>query len=290
MSIISQNFSSAYREALELLYTKPDYMVKPRDSKIHELMNQSLVIQNPISCIYSNEHRGSQTKYIGKELLYYFSGRNDVDWISKQAPFWNNVANEDGTINSAYGYLIFQQKNEYDITPYQWALNSLEQDRDTRQSIIHFNKPRHQRSKVKDQVCTMYGIFHIRDNKLHFTVHMRSNDVIKGTPIDIPFFTTLQRQMLSHLQQIAMPSLELGTYTHHANSLHLYSDDFDKVGNMLEHQFSPKYLDQAFTDFVYRDGTPTFTETLEQLENEEHNYSLNNDNLFNWALSKLKKH
>jgi len=44
----------------------------------------------------------------------------------------------------------------------------------------------------------------IRDNKLNFSVSMRSNDAILGTPTDVAFFCLLQQQMLKLLFGIAL--------------------------------------------------------------------------------------
>ena len=78
-------------------------------------------------------------------------------------------------------------------------------------------------------------MFHIRDNKLHTVVEMRSNDLIKGTTYDIPSFILFQRLMLLRLREVYL-DLEMGTYTHFANSFHLYSTDFELVERRLNSQ------------------------------------------------------
>ena len=93
----------------------------------------------------------------------------------------------------------------------------------------------------KDVPCTFIQMFHIRDNKLHTTVEMRSNDVIKGTTYDIPSFILFQRLMLLRLREV-YPDLEMGTYTHFANSLHLYSSDFE----LVEKRLASQILDNAY--------------------------------------------
>ena len=122
------------------------------------------------------------------------------------------------------------------FTQWRWALYSLIQDKDSRQAVMHFNRPCHQYLGVKDFPCTLEMIFHIRDNKLNATTVMRSNDVIKGTTFDIPFFMLVQQMMLNALKKV-YPDLEMGTYTHLAHSMHLYESDFELVGKMLEKEF-----------------------------------------------------
>jgi thymidylate synthase len=249
-------FADAYYASLQDLMTNPDWETKPRDLKIKENTNVALIIENPLSCLYQNEVRSSQKKYISAELLWYFMGRNDVDFISKYAKFWNSIKNSDNTVNSAYGHLLFSQKNYYGLTQYEWAISSLLKDPDSRQAILHFNTPMHQYSDNKDFVCTVYGIFQIRGNKLNFTTHMRSNDVVWGLPTDIAFFAILQSQALSHLK-IKYPQLELGTYTHIANSYHVYEHHFEIVNKMLASPFVSEELPPVNLDLIDSCGFPT---------------------------------
>lgn len=275
----SSSFASLYQQSLVDLMRNPEYETRPRTLKIKENTNVSLVLENPLSCLYRNDYRSSQLKYISAELVWYFNARRDVDFISKYAKFWNSIQNEDGTVNSSYGYLLFGKKNRHGHTQYEWALNSLLKDKDSRQAVLHFNLPEHQYETNKDFVCTMYGIFQIRNNRLNFTVSMRSNDVIWGLPTDIAFFTILQSQLLSHLNT-KYPDLTLGTYTHIANSYHIYEHHFDIVDRMLESDFIPEEIPMVESDLItmasdttsnfkilstnFKDGPDGFTDPLYQ--------------------------
>jgi thymidylate synthase len=184
-------------------------------------------------------------------------GRNDVEYIAKYAKFWESIKNEDDTVNSSYGYLLFNNLNEHSLTQYQWALESLLNDKDSRQAILHFNLPIHQRHGNKDFVCTVYGIFQIRNNRLNFTIHMRSNDVILGLPTDIAFFAVLQSQMLSHLQWHGGKDyidLQLGTYTHIANSFHIYERHFDLAKKMITEKFEPIEIPKVDRSLIVKTG------------------------------------
>ena len=248
-----QTFAEVYENSLKDLYSDPEYTSSPRGLEIKETTGVSLEILNPISSLYSNERRGSQSKYIAAELVWYFLGRRDVSFISKFASFWKNIQNEDGTVNSSYGHLLFKSRNRYGFNQYEWALKSLKEDIDSRQAIMHFNLPKHQYSGNKDFVCTMYGIWQIRENKLNLTIHMRSNDAILGTPTDIAFFTVLQQQALSHLKH-TYPTLELGKYTHVVDSYHIYERNFNLVKEMLDHKFDPISLPVLNKNLIQSNG------------------------------------
>lgn len=242
-NIETDYFSEAYETLLRTLLKNPEYQSAPRDQKINEITNCKFTIRKPEYCFYGNGRRSSQFKYIAAELLWYLSGDKSVDFISQFSKFWKKLENCDDTVNSNYGWLLFYEKYApVWTTQWQWAFDSLWNDKDTRQAVMHFNLPKHQFLDNKDFVCTMYGDFLIRDNKLHFTIHMRSNDVILGLPTDIPFFCILQMNMLNCLKQERYPDLELGTYTHFVNSMHLYERNFQLVSEMLDHKFEEQSL------------------------------------------------
>lgn len=235
--IKGKTFAEAYKNLLDEVYNNYEYQTAPRGMNIREILNCAVTIENPYSNLFKNEVRSLPLKYLKKELALYLSGRNDVEGFGEASKFWKKIANADGTINSAYGNLIFKMDDTPGkFTQWRWALYSLIQDKDSRQAVMHFNRPCHQYLGVKDFPCTLEMIFHIRNNKLNATTVMRSNDVIKGTTFDIPFFMLVQQMMLNALKKV-YPDLEMGTYTHLAHSMHLYESDFELVGKMLEKEF-----------------------------------------------------
>ena len=264
---IGDTFADSYQTALNDVLSNPQYKASPRGMEIREVTNAALVIRDPECCLYENSRRSSQLKYIAAELLWYFSGRNDAEFISRFAKFWQSIKNDDGTVNSAYGNLIFNEDNVHSYNQWKWAYESLYNDKDTRQAIMHFNKPEHQFKDNKDFVCTIYGIFHIRNDELNFTVHMRSNDLILGTPTDIAFFCLLQQQMYRLLKK-RYKSLKIGRYTHIVDSLHIYERHFDLVGDMVNSRFDPMTYPELDIDLVDEAGNCN-TEVLNLLKNVE---------------------
>lgn len=262
-----KTFAHAYEMSLKALMATGK-VNNARGTTSKEFLDACLIIEDPTKCLYHNEVRGSQLKYIAAEFLWYFLGRNDVDYIAKHAKFWKQIQNEDGTANSAYGNLIFTKKNHEGISQYQWAIKSLIADKNTRQAILHFNTPIHQYSGNKDFVCTMYANLHIREDKLHMSVFMRSNDAIWGTPTDVAFFCALQMQIYAQLK-LVYPELQMGQYSHIANSYHIYDRHYDLVNDMLQHHFSPIELPPVKTNLIDASGRPTddLTTLFKALEN-----------------------
>jgi thymidylate synthase len=280
------SFSEVYKNSLSHLYNDPQFESKPRDMKVKESLQVCLEINNPLYSMFDNDRRSSQYRYIAAELLWYFLGRADVDFISEYASFWKQIQNEDGSVNSSYGNLLFASKNRFGQSQYEWAHNSLVKDKDSRQAIMHFNLPKHQHPENKDFVCTMYGVFHIRNNKLDFAIYMRSNDAILGTPTDIAFFTILQQQMLKHLQEV-YPSLELGKYTHTMDSYHIYERHFDLVKGMLDSEFQPISFPTLNESLISANGSPMDKLKLLETYHKDDNL-VSKDSVYSWIQNNMR--
>lgn len=287
----AETFAEVYAQSLHALLHNPSFQSEPRGMKVKEDLNVSLEITDPKFCMYLNPRRSTQQKYIAAEFCWYYLGRNDVEYIKPYAKMWDMIKNDDGTANSAYGNLIFNTKNEHGFNQYEWAYNSLVSDKDSRQAVLHFNLPKHQYEKNKDFVCTMYGNFHIRDEKLYLSIFMRSNDAVLGTPTDVAFFCSLQMQMLEHLRAF-YPNLQLGSYTHVANSYHIYERHFDLVSEMLEQTFTPINIPSLRNSLILSNGQPT--EELKWVDEYLHGDSKdalifqNTDDILFWMLNAIK--
>lgn len=258
MKNVSYNIHDAYYKALNDVWFNPEFKVAPRGQPVKEILNYSFKIVHPIAePIVTRDLERNQViaAYTVKETELYDSCTNRVEDFAKASKFWEKLANPDGTINSAYGFLIWKNKSHghwfegADIgpaeiakdphaldnilrTPWDWCKESLKQDKDTRQAILRFSLPEHQWLGNKDQTCTMYGTFLIRDNQLHFIVHMRSNDLMKGLVYDLPWFISLMDRMVVELKP-TYPDLVKGSYTHTADSMHIYEKDEAAILKML---------------------------------------------------------
>ena len=235
--IIGESFADVYDKAMDMLLNNYEYKTAPRGLDIHECLNVGLYIENPTLNLFKYEDKSLTlpTGYVKKEMCLYLLGSDDARDFSKASKFWDSIKTKQGKINSAYGNLIFNKSLEDGRSQFDWAFDSLKNDKDSRQAFMRYNNTSHQYDGNKDVPCTFIQGFHIRNNKLHSTVEMRSNDIIKGTTYDIPSFILFQRLMLLRLREV-YSNLEMGSYTHFANSFHLYSTDFELVERRLNSQ------------------------------------------------------
>lgn len=241
---VYNNVSEAYLGTLAEVYYNPDVTSSPRGLPCREKLDHSFRILRPdASPIVTKDQKRNDVirSYTAKEVQLYDSCTRSASDFGEASKFWLSLANPDGTVNSAYGYLIwanasagcdFEGSGGIRRTPWEWAKHSLISDKDTRQAILRFSLPEHQWVGNKDQTCTMHGNFLIRNDQLHLSVVMRSNDLTLGLVYDLPWFCGLMDRMVEELKP-TYPNLTKGHYTHTVHSLHIYEKNEEMVKKML---------------------------------------------------------
>ena len=262
--MISYNTNSeAYIGTIIEILERPDFRSNPRGFPVLEKMDYSFRVLQPNSSpiVTKDTDRNEIIRsYTQKEMELYNSGTNSVEVFCEASKFWAKLANPDSTVNSAYGHLIWKKEScgsRFEMyketvigqfedgesglfvvdsakmrTPWDWAKQCLLSDKDTRQTILRFSLPEHQWVGNKDQVCTLHGNFLIRDDKLHLSMVMRSNDMMLGLVYDLPWFCSLMDKMIEELK-LTYPNLTKGFYTHTVHSIHIYERDLEKVRKMI---------------------------------------------------------
>lgn len=177
-----------------------------------EVINAVTVVNDPTRNIVTSDIRKMPIRYAVGELLWYLSGSNKLSDIKQFSKAWDNLSDDGETVNSAYGYRIFEK---FGFNQWEHVKELLWKDPNSRQAVIHIKEPNPM--PTKDLPCTVCLQYLIRNNKLYATTYMRSNDIWLGFPYDVFTFTCLQMKLAMEL------GVEVGTYTHIAGSLHLYS-------------------------------------------------------------------
>ncbi len=191
-----------------------------RSEDTYELLNTILEIEEPsLNDIYLPMRKISK-RYLMGELNWYWNARNDVEYISKYAKMWSRISDDGETSNSAYGYIIHKKHKKDQLLE---IYNLLKDNIDSRKAVINIIDPTIDKIVTKDLQCTVAIQFIVRNNKLHMTVFMRSNDIYFGLPYDALYFMTLQKWLSDKL------GIDVGKYVHHATSMHVYIKDIPKL-------------------------------------------------------------
>ena len=212
--------------------------VHSRGSDQKEVLFRSFSISDPMDLNIMYPSRKFNQTYALVEWLWYLAADPKVHNIGKYASIWNMIEDDNGEVESNYGTYLFPEQ-------WEWVINELLDDTDSRRATIPINQPYHKNKNNKDIPCTQYLQFFIRNNKLHLGVSMRSNDIVFGMCNDIFTFCLFQQLMFNELKG-KNKKLRLGKYHHHAGSLHIYDRHYSMADKILEEL---KYVDAERKNF-----------------------------------------
>ncbi|ENV10213.1 hypothetical protein F966_01386 [Acinetobacter higginsii] len=223
-----------------------------------EVRNCVLTLLNPRSRISLSEVRSKVISCVG-EFIWYLTGSSSIDFIEYYIKHYRKRIGFDkdstDSVPGAYGPRIFGSPSQFD-TVFELLKNS---DSTRRAVIAIYSKSDLINHDPRDIPCTCNLQFFIRQNKLHLTTYMRSNDAALGLVHDIFSFTLIQEIMFAKLLMVK-PELQLGEYTHIVGSLHIYEDDFETINHYLNREgwhyhvsmppINPKYLNTSISQII----------------------------------------
>ncbi|GAC1558916.1 MAG: thymidylate synthase [Beijerinckiaceae bacterium] len=177
-----------------------------------EILGVTLRISKPRARLSRSENRGKPFSALG-ELLWYLAGSNKLEFIEPYVSQYKKDA-VNGIIHGAYGPRLFAMRDSVNQIENVTAL--LKKRPSSRRAVIQLFNAEDIASEHKEIPCTTTLQFHLRDNTLHLSTTLRSNDAYWGLPHDIFCFTMLQEMMARRLQA------ELGEYYQFVGSMHVY--------------------------------------------------------------------
>ena len=199
----------------------PEYGVEFDDTKA--LFNVGFYIDKPMDNHIIDQDRNWKLDYAEAEWQWYLTGMPNVKMLGeiygKVPEIWKRMANEEGYVNSNYGYQ-WQRNNQLDN-----VIAMLKANPRTRQATvsIYDGKEIDNGTYQHDTPCTYAIQFTIIGQKLNMCVTMRSNDLWYGFCNDQYCFSKLQIKVADELE------LLVGDYYHFAHNLHLYDNIIDKI-------------------------------------------------------------
>lgn len=243
---------SSYQTLLREVYKKGRYQVI-REESTKELIDVSLKIDVNHNFFYYDKLRTEETirDYLLGELVWYFSGRRDVKFISEYSVFWNKLVDGSGNVNSNYGRLVFYKKKfslfRKTTTMFEWCLRQLENNPMSRQAIILYNDKDYFYNNNKDFICTQSQHFFIRDDKLSSVVYMRSSDLILGLTYDISWWSIVLQYLYLYLRKSYYEknkrTLGIGNVVVHVGSAHVYLNKDSLIKRILKQKIRYRYLE-----------------------------------------------
>ena len=198
------------------------FTIDKTGQKTIELMPASFIADEP--SIFGEPSQ----EYIDKEIEWYESmstNINDIYCDERDAPAaWKYAANRHGEINSNYGTLIFSEKYN---NQFENVVNELIANPDGRRATMVYNRPsiwsEYNDNGKSDFICTNAVTYYIRNDELHCSVSMRSNDVVYGYKNDYAWQQYVLNELANDL------NIEPGNMIWQVQNLNVYEKHFDLV-------------------------------------------------------------
>ena len=183
------------------------------------LFNIGFTIENPVDNHIVNKGsivpRNWSHEYAEAEWQWYLTGDPKIstlgDIYGKVPEIWKRMADENGQVNSNYGYQWERARQLENV------VEMLIKNPSTRRACISIYDGKEISDYASDTPCTYAVQFTILDNRLNMCVTMRSNDLWFGFCNDQYCFSKLQQLVSERLK------LKTGTYYHFVHNLHLYN-------------------------------------------------------------------
>ena len=184
------------------------------------VFNTGFTIQDPLSRDIHTEYRAFSRDYAEAEWQWYLSGDPSIEKLGEIygsiPPIWETMADWNKEVRSNYGWQ-WNRNNQLDR-----VIHLLKSNHETRQAVISIYDGKEIETYATDTPCTYAVSFTRRDDKLHMSVLMRSNDLWFGFCNDQYCFSKLQELVARRLD------IEVGEYYHHATNLHIYNRHLNK--------------------------------------------------------------
>lgn len=221
-SVIGTTLPGAYHMALECLWEAGEISLCPDYNTTQKECSMTMIVKRPLM-----EPRISKL-FVGgfRELEQYRQEMLDgiLDFEIEKG-------------NWAYTY----HSRMAEQIPF--IIEELKRNPYSRRAVIDIRDWRYD-SKTDSPACLQNIQFLIRDGRLDMKVLFRSNDACKATFMNAFALICLQEKIAGEL------GVEVGSYTHRANSFHCYEKDFELLDGY--------YARIAGSDYVYDDEALTY--------------------------------
>lgn len=230
-----------------------------------EMILARLVLTQPqnIYCtLWERKHNVTTTM---AEVVWVMAGSDKMSWLTQYLPRAIDWSDDGKTWGGGYGVRLRAHKgidrnnNEVTVDSFKQVYETLKSNKNSRQAAINiWDNCKEQiaiQDKSKDITCNNMLNFIIRDNKLHISVALRSNDLMWGHMINQSEWSIMMQLLASML------GIGVGTYVHNVMSLHMYEHHYDRA-----HKIIKEFDNCEEVDLTYEDDRKNYFENISNLE------------------------
>jgi thymidylate synthase len=160
--------------------------------------------------------------------LWYLSGEDHIRNLRKHTKIWDAWADEDGNLETAYGYywrhFPSAQKNKdgnwevKEIDQIAYVINEIRKNPNSRRLVVSAWEPGNAISS-KLPPCHYSYTFNVNNGKLNCHLTQRSGDIALGIPFNLAAYSLLTQIIAQET------NLELGFFAHTIVDAHIYIAD-----------------------------------------------------------------
>lgn len=160
-----------------------------------------------------------------RELLWYLSGENHIRNLRKHTKIWDDWADADGNLDTAYGYywrhFPSASRDEHgqwrvrEIDQIRYIIDTLKSEPYSRRLVVSAWEPGNA-TKSKLPPCHYTYAFHVSDGLLNCHLNQRSGDIALGIPFNMAAYAALTQMIAQECE------LGLGRFAHTIVDAHIY--------------------------------------------------------------------
>ncbi|MCS7123250.1 MAG: thymidylate synthase [Candidatus Aenigmarchaeota archaeon] len=258
-NVIEKNFEEDAKEIREIINLKVEEKVKLHswpiplsghyiyETSVFRAWIKALDLITKFGSIKYSEYEEPQKEYlnlmitIGLYSSYYKIEEKFFKYLDKKIfeKHINEVlsAKKESSVAYTYGERIF--KHRFGKNQIEYLINKLSKTPYSRRAlVISWDHEIDQNSKNPPCIIGIQGT--ITENYYNHTIWIRSNDMVKGWPINIVAQIKLAEYITKEINKRANTNYELGTITTISTSAHIYKHDWELVKRILSKNINVK--------------------------------------------------
>lgn len=232
-----ENFQQGFIETIRMVMENGD-TVTVRDKETRELRTMVMNVKFPYQRVMCVPGRNNNIFAAIAETLWVLAGRNDISFLGRYLPRASEFSDDGLTWRAGYGTRIRNYRGDiinYSIDQLSENVKLLLDDPDTRRAVISIWDPALDFLKSKDIPCNNWIHSMIRNDKLHMSVAVRSNDAIWGASgINWFEWSVMMELMASCVMIQSCKNSHIGEMNYLADSYHIYQQHYPRVQRILD--------------------------------------------------------
>lgn len=169
-------------------------------------------------------------KLFCSEVVWMITGHKHLDFIRQFTHIWDDFAEEDGTMETAYGY---RWRSHFGRDQLLELVEHLRQEPTSRQGVVLMWDPASDglmAPKKKNVPCPFCWTANMIGSKLNLHLIIRSNDMMLGNPHDTAGFALLQAMLAQEL------GVGVGKLTVSISHAHIYEGHYEQAQELLSRE------------------------------------------------------